>query len=392
MKRTLTLMLLLCCVTCAAAGAQSLSDAIIWTDAPPFLSIQNALSLEDGGLVLAGASPYGRNHVLCLNADGTVRWDGVDLGDIDTGHNVEVKGVLPDGRVMVGIISYEAEGQPDPAFFAIDTDGTYEPMDNVDFVETFRPDTLQVLPDGYLGGAYRQYSPFANDIGFPMEKVLLDFDLRERWKVDVSGYGDIIYFQGIQLDDGYILYGGGNTADQKESKACIMRLDRQGEPLWTFEGTYIGPGGAVTALSATDDGGVIFTGYYTPEGQQFTEEGNIILPVSAITRLDADGNVLWSRVYEAYNGVSTPVPMGDGYVAPAMDARGKHELLRLDGDGNVTGTMPFGTVSDDLVLYTPSLITGANGDVLAYGQTAEVMHLDSRVYILPITDGLFTDI
>lgn len=390
MKRILMLMLLLCCVVFAAADAEGLSDAAILTDAPPFLWINSGLYLDDGGIVMAGSDSNAMNQVVCLNADGSMRWDGVELGDSDIAHNVDIKGILPDGRMMVGIISYELGERPDPAFFAIDEEGACEPIDDDALPGIFNLDTLQVLPDGYLGGGHRwQYSLPENVKSDPMEKVLLGFDLQERWKVDISGYGDITDFRGIQLEDGFILHGGGNMADQKESRGGIMRLDRAGKVLWTFDAAFAGPGGSITGLCAAEDGGVVFSGYYTPEGQQFTNRDGIILPVSAATRLDADGNVLWSRVYEGYRVLYAPVRMGEGFALPAMDDDSNQTLLRLDGDGSITGSVRFGSIADDLVMDEPRLLGGANGDAMAYGQITETPRSESRVYILPVTDALF---
>lgn len=101
---------------------------------------------------------------------------------------------------------------------------------------------------------------------------------------EYSGYGK-------QLRNGDILIYGGESAGLVFDSVFIHRLDQQGQWLWTFKSFVPDCSNAVYDVDEDKDGNIYVCGTYASV--------NCLQPAyqSYIFKLDANGNLLWSKTY-----------------------------------------------------------------------------------------------
>ena len=135
-------------------------------------------------------------------------------------------------------------------------------------------------------------------------------------------YGDKSSSEGYCIekttDGGYAILG------KKNDDMFFVKTDANGDTLWTK--IYGGPGEEYgKSLVETSDGGYLLAGNTTGS---FYKDGIFII------HTDANGNILWEKVYAGSDANSVIETKDHGYAIAAGDTLGMC-LLKIDADGNV---------------------------------------------------------
>jgi hypothetical protein len=163
---------------------------------------------------------------------------------------------------------------------------------------------------------------------------------------------DYAYFVQQTSDGGYIIAGETHSDGGGEQDAWLIRLDANGDTLWTE--TY-GAEGEDRAWSVyqTSDEGFIFTGI-TASASLGAQGRDLWL-----VRTDSDGDTLWTRIYGfpdggelGENGNRILFTEDGGYfVAGYTESQGAGDmdvwLLRTDSLGDTLWTQTFGGTDDE---------------------------------------------
>ncbi|MFX0167863.1 MAG: hypothetical protein ACFE89_00785 [Candidatus Hodarchaeota archaeon] len=164
-----------------------------------------------------------------------------------------------------------------------------------------------------------------------------------------SGY-DIVECQ----EGGYAIVGGTMSWGEGETDAIIIRTDADGNELWNQTYGSEGSDGALAIIECSN-GGFAFTGY--------TRNGTLGRHNLWFVRTDADGNVLWERIYggvdndqgfaliEVSNGgfAVAGITRSFGSVDPLTQIRTFDIwLLRTDPQGIMLWNRTYGGTADDI--------------------------------------------
>jgi hypothetical protein len=159
-----------------------------------------------------------------------------------------------------------------------------------------------------------------------------------------GGPADEICSQVVQTaDGGFIMvgmtvsFGGGND------NCYVVKTDQRGDSLWTrvWGGPYLNGGNSIS--QATDGGYLIVADSGTS-----MDSGDVWL-----IRTDANGDMLWTRVYALGGGYLSLVEQTSdgGYVATGRTepygTNGDVRLLKTDASGDTLWTRTFGGAGDD---------------------------------------------
>lgn len=132
-------------------------------------------------------------------------------------------------------------------------------------------------------------------------------------------------------DGGFAILGSVLREDLEDDKLMIVRTDADGDELWsrTYDADSDQTFVEATALAATSDGGLVFM-------SQDLEDHKTV----GQTRLDADGNVLWTRHFgEPFGGSSGAeriISTSDGgYVWTGELPEGQSGLVKTNASGDV---------------------------------------------------------
>ena len=392
MKKALGV-LLLCCLLFSQAHALTLPpDAKIYTN-PNYPMMVNTLTpLPDGAFVLAGCIRHPGEYrdmpenisyedkeeeilidaaAVCLNPDGTKRWS-LRLADPQAENWFACQGQMPDGRLLLTFRTADSNSFGSQHFI-VGLDGIVEEMLPVrKLAEIVPPRSIQLMPSGYFcDGSLPVDDVFGED--YPRTIVMLDFDFNEMWRMDHQW----AYYNGIERPDGYFYLGGtigseGAWYGYDDLALSVCKIDRNGDKVWEFTEAPLPCFSFAWPLLFPPDGGVAFVGNYTPERTPQSVNPNEPQP-QTLTKLDENGNHLWSRAYDGLWFGNAAV-LGDGYVlcgqisTDAMDH--DYILLHVDANGEVLGTLPIAG-DDTLVPGAPSFITDEEGNVYVYASLAE---------------------
>ncbi|UCG61129.1 MAG: hypothetical protein JSV52_12485 [Candidatus Zixiibacteriota bacterium] len=156
-------------------------------------------------------------------------------------------------------------------------------------------------------------------------------------------------------DGGYAITGGRRVSDGTALlwDVFVLRLDAQGNLLW--QKIFGGEGGdAGYDAVATPDGGLLVVGGTGSFGG--AGEGVYLV------RIDADGNLLWQKTYPGMRGTSIIATSDGGYAITGeigIWCVGASDvfLLMVDADGNMIRQLTYGDIDGELsfaVIETPS--------------------------------------
>ena len=192
--------------------------------------------------------------------------------------------------------------------------------------------------------------------------VKMDASANIQWTRVIGGAGDDRGFAIIQTTDGgYAIAGDGNSYGAGNYDMYVIKLDVSGNLQWMRTIGGAANDGA-QAIIQTNDGGYAVAGY--------TDFGNN-LKSFYVARLDANGNLSWSRYIEggeyewAYSIAQTT---DGGFVVAGIKGDGNATfnlyITKLDASGNFLWGREIGTTNDDRASYvTPT----SNGGCIVVG-------------------------
>lgn len=178
----------------------------------------------------------------------------------------------------------------------------------------------------------------------------------EAW-VDVYPYPNIdrAYAVAYTADGGCVAVGGRPV--DANAEAAVVRIDKHGNEVWsrTYGGTGSDQARAVQALS---DGGFIVAGFTYSFGAGQSDY--------YLIRLDANGDTLWTRAYggssydEAYSVVETPDGGFAIYGGSYSYGNGLNDgwLVRTDANGDTLWTRTYGTANYEWGFYVSNTSDG----------------------------------
>lgn len=411
---TLCALLCMCCSLPAFAGADAVLPGATLLEIPDMegvLRIGTILPLEDGSIVIGGQvqypgearepynamydSPYAtvRNDAIMMKMDGAgrIRWH-IMLGDPQASNFFSPRGCLPDGRILTSFAATDSTFGD--RYFIMNLDGVAEEMLPWQTLAThFPPNSMTLLPDtGYLGSDsnlvddyYDSHSGVMEDPArwHRREMTLLDFDLQEVWKIDLSPLGETPNLYAAEgISDGIILLGEEAIAvdgsDAYEWCTSVIKLDKAtGDILWQLTDTpRVGWTGASDALELPD-GDILFAGRYLAEGETVGEDEQL----ATLTKITPAGEVVWTRRYDDLGiyWMRDIVPLGDGYAMVGRtqsDAYG-YIVLHVGEDGELLGTLTMEHEVDRMSTWA-SLTPAPDGTVYISGVLYRSLHPQNK--------------
>lgn len=226
---------------------------------------------------------------------------------------------------------------------------------------------ILVLADGYLAaGYYSSWPPFPPE---PSTGWLLRLDnngdtlwtKRCGFNQGFSWFLDIIQTQ----DGGFV--GTGFSYPAGNYQTWIMRFNQNGDSLWNR--SYGGPGREQGfKVDATPDGGFVVAGVTTSYGAGYDDIW--------LLKVDASGDSLWSRTFggPSYEGASalTATPDGGfllgGYTASLGISYDNAWLVKTDSFGNYEWDTVIEGYSSDYALYINAVSVADSGAYYAAGR------------------------
>jgi hypothetical protein len=191
------------------------------------------------------------------------------------------------------------------------------------------------------------------------------------------------------LDDGFVIAGFTDSYGAGSYDAYLVRIDANGDTLWTR--TYGGTGyDGAKSVEATSDGGFIITGATA----SFGAAGYDIY----IVRTDAGGDTLWTRRYGgggADRSYSIQQTADSGYIVSGYTGsydpdRAAAFLMRMNAEGDTLWTRTYGG-SDEEIAY--SVQQTPDGGFVFTGYTMSFGSGGKDLYIVrtdPAGDTLWT--
>ncbi|HXB10907.1 MAG TPA: PQQ-binding-like beta-propeller repeat protein, partial [Bacteroidia bacterium] len=161
-------------------------------------------------------------------------------------------------------------------------------------------------------------------------------------------------------DGGYLAAGYTTSFGQGGKDIYLVKTDANGILMWSKTyGTAKDEYAFGHCLEPTSDGGYIITG---PEGTG--KKGTFLL------KIDANGNILWSKVYDGAGSHGIRQTADGGYVISGANAIGNVLLIRTDGTGNVIWSESYGQGAGNVVELAGDggYITGGQIDAGPFGK------------------------
>ncbi|UCC79269.1 MAG: hypothetical protein JSW64_13485 [Candidatus Zixiibacteriota bacterium] len=147
------------------------------------------------------------------------------------------------------------------------------------------------------------------------------------------GYSDQIdnCWEAIGTPDGGLAIVGTSTQQGYRSWLYVVRIDSDGDTLWTR--TYADGSGGMAICTAPDNG--------------FFISGIIVTtdPYPYILRIDSSGYEVWSNIYTAWPnaGLRSCQPVGnDGYILAGYTSTGDMMMVRVDPSGDTLWSKAYG--------------------------------------------------
>lgn len=337
----------------------------IWWSSSVGHSVQ---ATQDGGYVLAGELGYAsgaiREYIRLIKTDqdGNLQWDKVyNEGAIthETCHSVLA---LDDGGYLLG--GSLRLGYTKALLLRVDAfgDTVWTKTYGVDTVSTASFDLQATQDGGFILAGTIDYN---NDNMPGPYFIKTDADGNVQWEKDYETAGVQSYILAIQevSDGGYIAVGSSGTP------MLIMRLDEQGDTLWTRKSANsVGDFGR--AVIETNDGGFLIGGELTG----FAGYSPIVI------KTDSEGNEEWSNFpYPIWgtatsllqNPDSTYIVTGSlvGITYPDFEwpANVDGFMTKMSAEGEVIWTRPVGAASYPNAFSAAEVIASPQGGYVITG-------------------------
>jgi hypothetical protein len=296
----------------------------------------------DGGYVIAGfTSSFGAGgadvYLIKANADGDTQWTRT-YGGLSDDQGYSICQTADSGFVVAG--NTRLYGQVSLDVYVIRTDAHGDTL----WTRTCggsRDDEAwsvqQTRDTGYIVTGYTT-SDGAGSRDFYL--VRLDEDGDTLWTRTWGGSGyEYGWFAAQTADDGYVLCGGTGSSGAGGEDAYLAKTNSVGDVLWTktFGGTSYDYG---CGMRATADGGFVLTGFTSSFG---TGGKDVYL-----VRTDCSGDTLWTKAYGGTGddcGYSVQQTTDGGHVvAGYTNSFGAGDcdvyLIKTDSLGNVAVAEP----------------------------------------------------
>ncbi len=156
-------------------------------------------------------------------------------------------------------------------------------------------------------------------------------------------------------DSGYVVVGDATINGVHD--AYIIRVDKNGTLLWTrtWGGSF---DDAAVHVENTVNGGFVVSGL---------ANGSSPLASVSITKFTANGTIQWANIYQfptytIHSGIDIKQLPDYGFLLTGITnngsgGSGNAYLLRTDSSGNILWSKKYGTLGNDLILYTITLTT-----------------------------------
>ena len=202
----------------------------------------------------------------------------------------------------------------------------------------------QTTDRGFLVVGYTNTDVFGSD-GWV---VKTDSEGELEWSQNY-GDGSVGIFRMIKVinDSAYIIAGYGNTADNNSQDCWLVKIDDEGEVIWSH--TYGGDSREwCQDVDRTRDGGFVLSGITISFGAGGSD--------AYVIKVDEDGDEEWSRTYgtERDEGLVEIVQMPDGgyvfagsAILPGDDENRDMYVVRVDSSGEEIWTHTYGGRRDD---------------------------------------------
>ncbi|MCK6693733.1 MAG: PQQ-binding-like beta-propeller repeat protein, partial [Thermoanaerobaculia bacterium] len=381
------------------AGAAALNESVLCPpdcldEPPPCKSFQNTygttadergitgIEMPGGGYLVGGnITQNGDQDILVarLDASGEVLWSK-RYGSTNQTEAIFDLQTRPDGGFF---ISFTLGTPADAAFAVCDPDGNVQFSRRIitsagSFTDVFY-DIIATSDGGYLAAG--SFSPNDNS-NWSAFFLKMDAAGATQWYRGWNNTGtDFVTGVRELPGSGYIASGYGNSFGLGGNHDGIAyRLDAAGNLLWTKAyGTASEGGFSDVAIAA--DGGFLFAAGLWNFNTPNTPEGGIV-------RTDANGNLLWTRIYRPSNNldwetaglVNTP----DGNFVIAGRNRPntgdtKAYLLKIDASGQLIWSKQYGGPGLESLSDVRAL---TSGDLLWTGRTTSAGSGSGDIYVL----------
>ena len=327
---------LLCMCAALLCSNASAENAVDLANTPNHDGWLDVCTLPDGGLVLAGYTEIptedgpDKGRILCLNPDRTVRWTYTD----------------PDA------FSY----------------GTVRVRDNGTIAAYYFNGVRFFTPDGKSAGKNISLSYTSGNVyditSYGIFQALRGDDEDQAGSLELVDWNGNTLFQidepesmwvgsaPIEEKDSLVLFGQ-EAGDPAEAPAIVMKVDLQGNMVWTSFMPFLSDKRDCTGVRGcckTSDGGYLAVLWdITTDSETGAEGGK-----STLIKLDSAGNLLWIHPSDfafwdtvEYDGKIV------GYTrVPDQDTNRSYiHYLWLDTDGNELGTTELHLRDEDLPRY-----------------------------------------
>ncbi|RYZ55965.1 MAG: T9SS type A sorting domain-containing protein [Sphingobacteriales bacterium] len=244
---------------------------------------------------------------------------------------------------------------------------------------------LSVFPNGdyLLAGSTTSVNPSEKD----MYLVRMDSNGHKQWTRTFTRLGaSETIMDAVTLSDGGVLFTGSWTEGWdpplvQYDASCIVRLDPDGDIMWARYVT-----GRMTSCRQTSDGGFVVAGYAEASPQSLYD--------LALVRLDAAGNLVWSKTYTGgtgfleflYSVCETPDTgfLLAGRVTDYNNGILKALLVKTDHNGNVVWSRSYGDASASTWFWNAKV--AGNGYVIN-GYSFDTGNLHTVGLLLRIDNG-----
>lgn len=416
MRKCMAVLMTACLLAVGVSGVAQEALELAAYEEPLYL-FGHMKPLDDGRLLMYGTAYYpdtnrrypdvwedgydeyillNEGYLALLDADGKVQWK-LRYGEPVAQNYMYPMGILPDGHLLVTLRVYETVAGSQ--FFKVNMEnGRIEGMlPNVEVAKMVPPLTMEMLSDGYIGGGFvpvddtflLEYNQFMDEAQAGYEHFSgmalrrLDWDLKEKWSLDLSEYTGWPDYTARELRNGDILLFGYQRDDlPSEWIASLLRVDgRTGEVLWHSIGDKALDAGPVAVVELAD-GNLLLNVSLLREG---TQEGRTD---PGMLCMDAQGNTLWQKVL-TWEGIDERewylgelVPFADGYAALAWtfeEGAGRSKVLYMDSEGEVKAELDVLEPDNGNDLDWVNIAASDNGEhVYVHGQERMPFDPDGR--------------
>lgn len=325
----------------------------LWTRVYSRLSdqydVRGAVVTPENGLLVAGMTDsvggsYNYPLVLKINGNGDSLWSHMLVDSAEESHIAAITSSQSGGYVLTGHVHGTPPLYQDCLVQKIDESGDSEwrRRYSVPHPEEFE-DIKQCADNAYIMCGQRRWTTSSvyvakiNSVGDTLWTKEYPFGYEHVWAYSI----DIVPSGGFVIG-GYLMW---STHDPVEHDAVVIRIDDNGDTLWT---TIVGTervDRGVKVLSTPDDGFLLlgYTEGYTPDSSDF-------IRAIYLAKLNDQGHVVWDHYLDA--GPYWPEPFdialvgNSGYVIAGFETtwldQPKHPIiLRVDAQGEPLWTIHF---------------------------------------------------